>query len=120
ASEESKRAAKLTHDRIAARTTDKDIDVTPDKFEKYFNSIAKFNADEKAKEQLANAPFPILVISGDHDVVLPVENWYALNRTYKNMFIVTFPSSGHGPQHQHPVLAVDNIVSFVSHVEGQM
>ena len=119
ASESSRLAARATHDRIASRTEDKDAEVTPEKFQLYFNSGAHFNKDEMSRQKLANAPFPMLVISGYHDVVLPVENWYALNRSYKNMFIITYPSSGHAPHHQHPVLAVNNIVDFVGNVEGQ-
>jgi pimeloyl-ACP methyl ester carboxylesterase len=113
ASPESIAAAKATHERISKRIDDKDIDVPPDMFQRYFNSVAIYNADETARRKLAESPFPILVLSGDHDVVLPVENWYVLNRIYKHMFIVTFPSSGHAPHHQHPILAVDNIRSFV-------
>lgn len=116
ASNESATSARLTHDRIAKRTIDKDIDVTPDKFEKYFKSVAVFNSDEVGRQKLSSAAFPLLVISGDHDIVLPVENWYALNRLYKNMYIVTYPSAGHAPHHQHPLLAVNTITSFVHQV----
>lgn len=119
ASDESIAAAKRTHDRIAQRVADKDIDVPVDVFQKYFNSVAVYNADINARETLKNSAFPILVLSGDHDIVLPVENWYALNRIYKQMFIVTFPSSGHAPHHQHPLLAVQNILSFIQQVPNQ-
>jgi pimeloyl-ACP methyl ester carboxylesterase len=57
----------------------------------------------------------ILAICGDHDVVFPVENWYALNRKWKSLHILTFPQAGHGPQHQYPQLCADVIASFVKH-----
>lgn len=57
---------------------------------------------------------PVLALSGDHDIIFPVENWYALNDIWPTLFVVTFPDSGHGPQHQYPVLAADIIVSFVN------
>jgi pimeloyl-ACP methyl ester carboxylesterase len=56
---------------------------------------------------------PVLALNGDHDLVFPVENWYALNRRWPTLHVVTFPQSGHGPQQQHPEFAADVIASFV-------
>ena len=59
----------------------------------------------------------ILSINGDHDIVFPVENWYALNRSWRSLHVVTFPSAGHGPQHQLPEVSADVIASFVRNVK---
>ena len=56
---------------------------------------------------------PILHIGGDHDVSFPVENWYALNRQLPTLQLVTFPQTGHGPQHQHPEASAAIIAAFV-------
>lgn len=56
---------------------------------------------------------PVLALSGDHDIVFPVENWYALNDIWPTLFVATWPQSGHGPQHQYPELSADLIASFV-------
>lgn len=56
---------------------------------------------------------PVLALSGDHDLVFPVENWYALNDIWPTLFVATWPESGHGPQHQYPELSADLIASFV-------
>jgi len=56
---------------------------------------------------------PILHIGGDHDISFPVENWYALNRQLPTLQLVTFPQTGHGPQHQHPEAAAATIEAFV-------
>lgn len=58
---------------------------------------------------------PVLALSGDHDLVFPVENWYAVNDVWPTLFVATWPESGHGPQHQYPELSADLIVSFVNH-----
>ena len=60
-----------------------------------------------------NTSIPALALSGDHDIIFPVENWYALNDVWPTIFVVTFPDSGHGPQHQYPVMAADMVTSFV-------
>jgi len=64
-------------------------------------------------EMLKTTNVPILHIGGDHDIIFPVENWYALNEVLPTVTLVTFPSAGHGPQHQHPELTADIIASFV-------
>ncbi len=45
---------------------------------------------------------PVLHIGGDHDIVFPVENWYALNAQLPTLQLATFPSADHGPQHRYP------------------
>lgn len=56
---------------------------------------------------------PVLALCGDHDLVFPVENWYALNDLWPTLFVVTYPECGHGPQHQYPEMAAEMIASFV-------
>ena len=64
-------------------------------------------------EMLKTTSVPVLHIGGDHDIIFPVENWYALNGVLPTVTLVTYPSAGHGPQHQHPELTADIIASFV-------
>lgn len=58
---------------------------------------------------------PILALCGDHDLVFPVENWYAINDIWPTLFVATYPECGHGPQHQYPEMAAEMIASFVRH-----
>ena len=69
-------------------------------------------------QALKDAAIPILHVGGDHDIVFPVENWYALNQAMKTLHVVTFPQSGHGPQHQYPQMSADVIASFVRNSKG--
>nr|MEC9420675.1 alpha/beta hydrolase [Pseudomonadota bacterium] len=64
-------------------------------------------------EMLKTTSVPVLHIGGDHDIIFPVENWYALNGVLPTVTLVTYPSAGHGPQHQHPELTAEIIASFV-------
>lgn len=56
---------------------------------------------------------PILHVGGDHDIIFPVENWYALNQQLPTTQLLTFPHAGHGPHHQHPEAVAEYIGSFV-------
>ncbi|PTQ13574.1 alpha/beta hydrolase [Sphingomonas oleivorans] len=117
-SAKSRAAADASHARIASRTADR----SPPVPEETYLRIVRESHDPKAvfpdhsgryAELLANGAVPLLAICGDHDVVFPVENWYALNREWTSLHIMTFPQAGHGPQHQHPELCADMIASFV-------
>jgi pimeloyl-ACP methyl ester carboxylesterase len=58
---------------------------------------------------------PVLHIGGDHDIIFPVENWYALNQQLPTVQLLTFPRAGHGPHHEHPHACAEHIASFVRH-----
>lgn len=62
---------------------------------------------------LKNTTVPILHLGGDHDIIFPVENWYALNGQLPTMHLITYPRAGHGPQHQYPEAAASQIGSFL-------
>jgi pimeloyl-ACP methyl ester carboxylesterase len=64
-------------------------------------------------DALKTTTIPILHIGGDHDIIFPVENWYALNQQLPTLHLITFPQAGHGPQHQFPEISADLIGSFV-------
>lgn len=71
--------------------------------------------EDRYQSFFRNTDIPVLALSGDHDIIFPVENWYALNDIWPTLFVVTFPESGHGPQHQYPLMAAEMIRSFVAH-----
>jgi pimeloyl-ACP methyl ester carboxylesterase len=113
-SERSREAAKESHDRIAQRTADLDLTIPSPLWPGLHHAGAEFFADKYGTlEKLKQARIPILLICGDHDVVFPVENWFALNRQLPTAQIVVFPQTGHGPQHQHPATSVGYIETFV-------
>ncbi|RAK53010.1 alpha/beta hydrolase [Phenylobacterium deserti] len=64
-------------------------------------------------EALKTTDLPILHIGGDHDIIFPVENWYALNGQLPTVQLLTYPSAGHGPQHEHPEASAAHIAAFV-------
>jgi pimeloyl-ACP methyl ester carboxylesterase len=105
--------------RIASRSEVRDLH-TPS--EVFMNSVAASadptspfpDPDGAYSDFFRTTDIPVLALSGDHDIIFPVENWYALNDVWPTLFVVTYPESGHGPQHQYPVMAADMIKSFVS------
>ena len=115
ASEASRVAAARSAARIAARTQGRSPPV-PIEFARERLKGGPTNAPFPAPfvfEALKNSAVPVLHIGGDHDIIFPVENWYALNRQLPKVSLITFPDSGHGPHHQYPEVSADLIASFV-------
>lgn len=111
----SRKAAALSQERIGARTGDLSPSVPID-FARARISGGPANPAFPAPpvmEMLKTTSLPVLHLGGDHDIIFPVENWYALNGLLPTTTLVTFPGAGHGPQHQHPQLAADIIAGFV-------
>jgi len=116
ASDFSRKAAKASHDRIAARKTDLDLPAAEKMWPNNFKSVDSFYADaDNVRQRLAKLNVPVLMVGGDHDSATSVENWFELNRKFPNVQLVVFPQAGHGPQHQYPELAANYILNFLKY-----
>lgn len=110
----SRAAAKASHNRIVERLTDRSPLVRPEQFIFYGNGNDDFiNDPYNARQMLEETEIPVLVISGDHEVCFPPENWFELNRKLPTTQLVVIPRSGHGPQHQYPEMCADFIHAFI-------
>lgn len=113
-SEESKKQAKASHDRIAKRIDVSKIPSTMDVFQLYFKGGEGITEDkDNYKKKLETTKTPILIISGDHDISFAVENWYPLTRKLPTAQLIVLPQTGHAPQHQHVHLVVNYIDNFL-------
>ena len=112
----SRAAAKASHDRIAQRTTDLSPVIPEEMFTRLLaetRSEDQFHVDDRYRDALTSNGTPLLGISGDHEIVFPVENWFALNRKWPSLRLFVLPQAGHAPHHQYPQVCVDLITSFV-------
>jgi pimeloyl-ACP methyl ester carboxylesterase len=112
----SRSAAKASHERIAARKADRAPPVPYRWAAENLGDRPKANPfpAEPILAILKSTSIPILHIGGDHDLICPVENWYALNDQLPTLQLLTYPNTGHGPQHQHPVASAAHIATFVN------
>ncbi|MGX9964111.1 alpha/beta fold hydrolase [Roseomonas sp. F4] len=115
ASAGSRDAARQSVQRIASRVSGRSIPV-PQPWAKA--ALAREPANpifpvDSLLEMLKTTTIPVLHIGGDHDIVFPIENWYALNQQLPTLQLLTFPRSGHGPHHQYPEATADYIASFI-------
>lgn len=115
ASEESRKAAKASHDRIVQRLDVSKIPSTMETFQLYFQGGTAAHEDKQdLRSKLSTLRTPILVVCGDHDISFDVSNWYPLIRKLPTAQIIILPKAGHAPQHQHPELVTSYIESFLN------
>lgn len=111
----SREASKRSFERIAARKDGRSPDVPADWAISQIGNTPRnplFPADQ-ILDLLKATKTPILHLGGDHDIVMPVENWYALNNQLPTLQLITYPRAGHGPHHQYPEMAAVQISAFV-------
>ncbi|MDI1451682.1 alpha/beta hydrolase [Polyangium sp. 6x1] len=114
-SQASRAAARRSVDRIAQRTENRSVPVPVDWAVAYLGDKPKsplFPADS-VLQVLKTTTIPILHVGGDHDIIFPIENWYALNQELPTVQLLTYPRAGHGPQHEHPEATAVHIAAFV-------
>jgi pimeloyl-ACP methyl ester carboxylesterase len=114
ASESSRAAGMASMARIAARTQDLSPVVPIDFAETFLGrepKTAPFPADA-VLDILKATDKPILHLGGDNDISFPIENWYALSGQLPTLQLMTYPSTGHAPHHQHPMAAAAHIATF--------
>ncbi len=111
----SRAAARRSADRIARRTTERSVPVPAQWAASHLHynpDVPLFPADA-VLTALANTGIPLLHIGGDHDIIFPIENWYALNGKLPTLQLLTYPAAGHAPQHEHPEASAAHIAAFL-------
>jgi len=111
----SREASQRSFERIMARQVDRSPDVPA---EWAITQIGReprnpLFPSEDVLQMLKTTTVPVLHVGGDHDIVMPIENWYALNNQLPTLQLITYPRAGHGPHHQHPELAAAQIAAFL-------
>ena len=108
-------ASTASHDRISARTSDLSPPIPEEVYLRLLgeNTSGDLFPDEGYRGVLAATPIPLLVISGDHEIVFPVQNWFELVDQWPSLHLMVFPQAGHGVQHQYLAICADLIASFV-------
>ena len=113
--EGSRGASARSFDRILARIAGGSPDVPADWAIAQIGSSPRNPAfpSQEVLHTLKSTRVPLLHIGADHDIICPVENWYALNRQLPTLTLVTSPRAGHGPHHQYPGAAAAQIADFI-------
>lgn len=112
----SRTASQRSFERIFARKNDRSPDVP---VEWALTQVPRSPPNpmfpsEEVLQALKNTNVPILHVGGDHDISVPVENWYALSGQLPTMSLVTYPRAGHAAHFQYPEMAAAQIAAFIT------
>ena len=113
--EGSRAASKRSFERIFSRKKDRSPDVPADWAIAQIGTTPRDTVvpSEDLLNLLKNTHVPILHLGADHDIIFPIENWYALNGQLPTMNLITYPRTGHGPHHHYPEEAAAQIAGFI-------
>ncbi len=112
-SESSRQAAARSRERLALRTEDLSVPIPPAVYNRLLAENPAGHDRQNTREKIKRSKVPMMVIMGDHDIIFPVENWYARMPEMPKMQMVVFSQAGHGPQHEFPVATAEYITAFV-------
>lgn len=111
----SREASRRSFDRIFARKTDRSPDVPVDwaLAQVPHSPPNPMFPSADVLQALKHTDVPMLHLGGDHDLSVPVENWYALSGQLPTMNLITYPRAGHAAHFQYPDMAAAQIAAFI-------
>ncbi|KSQ21816.1 alpha/beta hydrolase [Pseudomonas aeruginosa] len=114
-STESRNSAQQAWERLAARTLERSPAVPVEWAAAQLGDGPKETVFpvQAVLDALKGTSVPLLHLGADHDIVFPVENWYALSGQLPTLQLVSFPRAGHGPHMQFPQAAAQYIAAFI-------
>lgn len=78
--------------------------------------VDRFSAenDPEAYKQISGIAHPTLIIWGDQDLLIPIENAALFQRDLPNDTLVILENSGHVPMEENPKRSVEAVLSFLN------
>ncbi|TRL37720.1 alpha/beta hydrolase [Rhizobium straminoryzae] len=107
-----RRAAKDFLDRLKERTLDRDMGPTPRAFLRQLAAIKDWG--RQTQQDLERIRIPVLVVNGDHDIMVPTSNSRDLVRRLPNAELVIYPDAGHGGIFQYHAEFVPKALAFLA------
>ncbi len=96
----------------------RDAEVSDQAAPAQLKALAKWGAPgENPFDYLKAITHPMLVINGDHDVIIYSVNSSILQRHLPNAQLILYPDSSHGSQYQYPERFVGHASLFLSEDE---
>ncbi|KMQ60310.1 alpha/beta hydrolase [Chryseobacterium angstadtii] len=109
-SEKSIAAAKQSYTRIHLRTANRDLPLSSAAVASQFAAISSWAMpDASALTELNTIKCPVLIVHGENDLALPVQN-----AKIHHSELLIFPDSGHAAFFQNEILFVNKVSAFLS------
>jgi pimeloyl-ACP methyl ester carboxylesterase len=101
--------------RINRRELDRDPLTILSAIEAQLAAIIRWaKSDSKIPDMADAIKQPVLIINGNHDIVVPTVNSYHMFHAFSNARLILFPDSGHGSIFQFPGLFLEAAIPFLN------
>jgi pimeloyl-ACP methyl ester carboxylesterase len=112
----SQAAGRAYLDRLAERTHDRDLPVSPKTAEAQLHAIQEWGAVPSSNRYatLPEIKHPTLVVHGTKDIVVQPVNAFLLAEHLPDAQLIMYPDSSHGAQYQHAELFLKHAKLFLS------
>ena len=110
----SQTAGKSAYERVQERQADRDTQVGPESFTNQVKAVlgwAQPNPD--ALTGLQSVKQPVLIVQGQEDVLVPVENAINMSKSIPNARLIVYPDAGHGSFFQYHDDFVKKAIEFL-------
>jgi pimeloyl-ACP methyl ester carboxylesterase len=87
--------------------------------EAFFDLVKSLDSDEFGYDKVKSIKKPTLIIWGEYDKIIPVEDAHRLNRDIENSKLVVFNRCGHAPQEEMPEKVVKTIDEFLKKLSNK-
>lgn len=110
-SNQSRRAARAFLERLKERKDERDKPVSLSAFRRQLQAIREWGTH--ASQDLSTIHQPVLVINGDHDIMVPTSNSITLSQRLPNAELVIYEDAGHGSIFQYHSAFVRKMHEFL-------
>ncbi|WP_415326893.1 alpha/beta fold hydrolase [Chryseobacterium sp. MMS23-Vi53] len=106
---------KAAYARIQLRTTDRDLTLSDATSGAQFTAVLAWaQPDANALEEVKNIKKPVLIVHGENDLPVSVQNAHNMSQNLENSELLIFPDSGHASFFQNHDAFVAKAIQFLN------
>lgn len=106
---------KAAYARIQLRTNDRDLTLSDAASAAQFSAVLAWaQPNAGALDELKNIKNPVLIVHGENDLPVSVQNAYNMSQNFENSEVVIFPDSGHASFFQNHDAFVTKVLQFLN------
>jgi len=114
-SETSIAAGKASYERIQLRTTSRDLVLSDATSTAQFTAVLSWaKPDANALEEIKMIHNPVLIVHGEKDLPVSVQNAYNMKQNLENAELLVFPDSGHAAFYQNHDAFLEKAIAFLA------
>jgi pimeloyl-ACP methyl ester carboxylesterase len=98
----SQTAGKNAYERIQERQADRDVAITAESFTNQVKAVLGWvQPNAEALTELQSVKQPVLIVQGQEDSLVPVDNAINMSKSIPNAKLIVYPDAGHGSFFQY-------------------